>query len=39
MLRTGVRLLRRKPRGREERTTPVLFGFTYRRLTYTIFTE
>lgn len=39
MLRTGIRLLRRKPRDREERTMPVLFGLTHRRLTYKIFTE
>lgn len=39
MLRTGVRLLRRKARGGEERTMPVLSGLTYRGLTYTIFTE
>lgn len=35
MLRTGAGLLRRTPRGRGERTTAVLLGFTYRRLTHT----
>lgn len=39
MLSTGIRLLRRKPRDREERTMPVLFGLAHRRLTYKIFTE
>lgn len=37
--RTGLRLLRRKPRDREERTMPVLFSPTHRRLTHKIFTE
>lgn len=39
MLRTGVRLLRRKPRHREEGTMPVLFGLTHSTLTHKIFTE
>lgn len=39
MQRMGVRLLRRKPRDRKERTMPVLFSPTCRRLTHKIFTE
>lgn len=39
MLRIGVRLLRRKPRGREERTMPALFGPTHRRLIQNLYRE
>lgn len=37
VLRTGGRPLRRKPRGREERTMPALFGPTHRRLTQNLY--